>query len=533
MYVYVYAHAHAHARNKAVSGRGLVLDDVALAVAVVKARERQEATHRQASVLSRVESDFLAFLTELVYVHDPPPGLGFIKWEPWPHLEELANTITSTPHLVILKSRQLGLSWFFAAYALWTAMFKPGALVLMLSQGEDEAKELLGKVRKIHSQLPEGIRPKVIKDIEEQLSVQSQGGGVDSTIMALPSTTKAGSGYTATLVICDEHAKHPYAATNFAALEPTINAGAQFISVSTARGPGNYFHSLYQNAKAKLSTFNPLFFHAQLRPGRDDAWYESTKKSYVGDSAHLFYENYPRSDTEAFVTTVGLAVFDKDAMERLVGGIKAPISIKKERYGEIAYYQMPVPGRQYVCGSDVSYGLSAPDKAVSQILDWRTGYLVASLYGNFPPDQLMDATTDLCVEYNDALLGFEENGIGQLAERRLQDIGYQNVYFRDWEEARGKGVRPSKMGWHTGANRHLMVSELSEAVRTGELDVVDEGTVGEMRTFVFRWGKPQAAEGCHDDRVMALAIAWQMRQSPYVFPSSSGRIRTRRFIGER
>lgn len=509
-------------------------DDIALAVASLKIKMQKELAKSNEAVIARVRGDFLAFMNELVYVHDPPPGRGFVKWESWPHLEELSRTLPSHQHIVVLKGRQLGLSWCLAAYALWVAMFKPGAMILLLSQGQKEAKEFKDKVVKVHSQLPDGIRTKVVKNIEEEFRLMSVDGGdsVPSTIMVLPSTANAGSGFTATLVVCDEHAKHPYATVNYAALEPTINAGGQFVSVSTANGIGNFFYNLYQNAKSRTNDFHQYFFHAQMRPGRDDEWYEATKRSYTGETAYLFSQEYPRNDAEAFITTSGRPVFDVEALERLLSGVKTPIRTENYEYGSCLYYKDPVPGKAYVAGTDVCYGLSSPDGACTQILDARTGTHVASLYGFFPPEQLADYSIALCHEYNDALWGLEDNGVGQFAVRRALDIGYGNLFYRDAVESRAQGKRPTKAGWHTGSNRHDAIAEFAEGVRTGEFDTQDEGTIGEMRTFIFLWGKPQAATGAHDDRVMATAIAWQMRQQPGAI-GGRGPARSRRFIKRR
>jgi hypothetical protein len=56
-----------------------------------------------------------------------------------------------------------------------------------------------------------------------------------------------------------------------------------------------------------------------------------------------------------------------------------------------------------------------------------------------------------------------------------------------------------------------MLDDLAMLVRGNRIDIPSKDIVREMVTFVT-WpnGKPMAEEGCHDDRVIALAIAHQM-----------------------
>jgi phage terminase large subunit len=82
--------------------------------------------------------------------------------------------------------------------------------------------------------------------------------------------------------------------------------------------------------------------------------------------------------------------------------------------------------------------------------------------------------------------------------------------------ARGMNRRSNeigqRLGWITDSTSRMpMLDDLAAAVRNGQLEVPSRDLVREMVTFVV-WenGKPMAEEGTHDDRVIALAIAYQM-----------------------
>ena len=112
------------------------------------------------ALAQRYFSDFLDY----VQVLEPPPGRGVIAFERWNHLVEVCQNLDEQKLIVWLKSRQTGASWLLAAYSLWTAMYKEGALVLLLSQGEEESKVLLSKSRVIYGRLPDGLKAKLGTD---------------------------------------------------------------------------------------------------------------------------------------------------------------------------------------------------------------------------------------------------------------------------------------------------------------------------------------------------------------------------------
>ncbi len=469
--------------------------------------------------VDRLSKSFPTFLKEEVWILDPPPGRGVIKWEAWGYLEKFAGEITTKRRWSILKARQLGFSWLLAAYAVWVTGFQRGARVLMTSQGQKEATELLEKAGFVYDHLDPMIKPRVTARNTEELAFGYNLSGTE----ALPSTDKSGSSYTASVVIADEHAKHPYAELNFAAIEPTINAGGQFISVSSAFGSGNLFHQTYQQAKDGLNGFEPRFFGCFLRPGRDEGWYEETKRVYASNpklGLQLFHQEYPRTDDEAFEMTQGVPYFERESIDRMKAQVREPLRVERDDLGYLKVWQDPLPGEAYVVGTDVSYGLETPDAGVSQIIKWRTGELVASLWGHYPPDVLVSKTLQICQRYGRFFWGLETNGVGEFALRQAQLLGatqHAQFYHRDWEKARKEHKVPQKAGWYTDENsRPVMLGEFAQALRSGACVLYDQETVGECNSFIVLKNKPQAAEGCHDDRVMALAIAWQMRQCPMV-----------------
>ena len=57
-----------------------------------------------------------------------------IKYEMWPHLVEFIKAIFKYQQVIVLKSKQIGVSWTLAALALWWC-YKMGGNVIMISKG--------------------------------------------------------------------------------------------------------------------------------------------------------------------------------------------------------------------------------------------------------------------------------------------------------------------------------------------------------------------------------------------------------------
>ncbi len=154
--------------------------------------------------------------------------------------------------IIILKARQLGISWICCGYVLWRCLFQPGQLVLLFSKSQDDADELLRRVKVLYERLPEWLLracPSVVKDNTTVLAWSN-----GSRVRSLPATKSAGRSLTASVVVLDEAAFLVWADVLYGALKPTIDGGGQLIILSTANGIGNLFHRLWTRAVEALTT---------------------------------------------------------------------------------------------------------------------------------------------------------------------------------------------------------------------------------------------------------------------------------------
>ena len=239
------------------------------------------------------------FIRDSVIIDDAQgDGLGVMPFDLWPKQEELLDAIGSERLLLILKARQLGISWLVCAYALWLCMYRPGRVVLAFSKGQEEANELTRRVTVMYERLPEVIRaahPMTKANTEEAAWANG------SRFKSMPATPGAGRTFTASLAIMDEAAFMAYADKLYTSMKPTIDGGGQLIILSTANGRANLFYKLCERAQQGLGQFAFQFLPWQARPGRDAAWYAATEADAI--DATLMKQEYPATPEEAFEAT--------------------------------------------------------------------------------------------------------------------------------------------------------------------------------------------------------------------------------------
>lgn len=178
--------------------------------------------------------------------------------------------------------------------------------------------------------------------------------------------------------------------------------------------------------------------------------------------------------------------------------------------GPIRIYKEPEPGRPYVIGGDTAGDGS--DYFVGQVLDNVSGAQVCTLRHQYEEDTYSRQMFCLGRYYNDALLGIEVN-FSTYPVKLLQLMGYKNLYVREIPDEYTGALRRS-FGFRTSpVTRPLILGELVKRMRDTEAkDLSDQTTISEMLTFIRNDKlRAEAAEGEHDDTVMALAIAHHIR----------------------
>jgi hypothetical protein len=229
----------------------------------------------------------------------------------WKEQKEALEGIQSHKRTIILKARQLGISWLVLHYAAWMLVTMKGRLVIGLSKSETEAMELVRRIATVilrnmpeliaeKGNIPEGWTGAWFENTALVLKVHHPD-GPDSTFQCFASSENAARSFTADLLIFDEWAFQQFDRSIWQAAYPVINRAnsGQVIGVSTIKR-GSLFEELYTTE----NNFYKIFIPWSADPSRDEKWYAETKKE-MGD---LMQSEYPASVEEA-LTVPGGAFF--------------------------------------------------------------------------------------------------------------------------------------------------------------------------------------------------------------------------------
>lgn len=165
---------------------------------------------------------------------------------------------------------------------------------------------------------------------------------------------------------------------------------------------------------------------------------------------------------------------------------------------------------QYCVGGDTAG--EGSDYFTAHVLDARTGIQVAHLRHQFDADQYTRQMYCLGRYYGNALIGIEAN-FDSYPIKELQRLGYWNQYAREAQDTY-TGKTEKRFGFKTTSlTRPTAISRLIEVVREHCDTINDKATLEELLTIIRNEkGRIEAPQGGHDDEMMGLAIAHQIRE---------------------
>lgn len=315
----------------------------------------------------------------------------FILWE-----EQKQALIDFENHRlnIVLKARQLGITWLALNYAARLLLCRPGRTVLGMSRSEDEAKELIRRMCVIFRNMPTLVKEKGNVTSEWQksspwfestaLSITiHRHGKPDSVMQCFASSGDAGRSFTADLFLIDEWAAQPNAESIWGSIFPTINrpTGGQLIGIST-----NQRGTLFERLWTDENNFYKIFIPWYADPKRTDEWYRETRKT-IGDV--LMAQEYPATAEEA-LNTPGGAFFPEVTDRSML--TNEPLRGQVVTYFVMDYGLDMFAGyfinRDSFGNSQVVVEIYVPDKTVGEasaiIKDYAKDYNVALYLA--PPD---------------------------------------------------------------------------------------------------------------------------------------------------
>lgn len=248
----------------------------------------------------------------------------------WPEQIDVLRAFHLHRRIVVLKARQLGLTWLALHHALWLMQFcreTPRARILCMSKQGDDAAKLLKRARKMAALMPPYLRlPEDQETRRSNTQFKLQGRG---SMESLPGTPDAARSETAALILMDEGAfyrNQGFAAT-WTAAQPTLGKNGTAIVISTGNGPpeapgdGQGYAELWTRAQSGDKGLHAIFLPSRTDPRRTEAWRKETADTYLEPID--FEAEYPETEEQALAGVSGTKVY-------LPAGINAAEAVGRE-----------------------------------------------------------------------------------------------------------------------------------------------------------------------------------------------------------
>jgi hypothetical protein len=450
---------------------------------------------------------------------------------------------------IVLKARQQGITTIIEALFFAECVLRPNTTSALVAHDLDSATKIFEIARLFVAKLPPAAKRLAggdpVRESRREL-VWPNG----SRLWVGSAESKAGRfghGLTVQNLHCSEVARWSQPEEAMVALFEAVPAEGCIVLESTPNG-FNHFHDLWIGAAG--SRFTRFFF-----TWWDNPEYWSPPPSNMGaltaeerqlverhglslaqiqwrrekqrDLRERFKEQYPEDDISCFLASTR-AVFDLAALQQMAARIAAEaapevVPALPAKDGKVLgvaparllVWQRPQVGTECVIGADVGEGLAGGDASCAIVLERRSGEQVAELHGRVPPDRFGHLLDALGRWYNRALLAVERNNHGHSTLNTLRNVcHYPRLYCHVRYDARA-GAQPV-LGWPTDqSTKPILVDDLAAAIAQGAVLIHSRALIDELMTFVVTdTGSQEAQQGCHDDRVIALGIAWQVRKRP-------------------
>ena len=465
---------------------------------------------------------------------------------------------------IALKYRQAGVSTVTSAWASKRLVFakksKPEK-ILIIANKLDTAVEMANKVRAFVEQWPSwlgvGFSPE--KNAARHFKLTN-----GCEVKAVATSKDALRGYTPTILIFDEAAYIDADEDFWSACMASLSTGGKVIVISTPNGFDPIYYSIYSQAIKGMNDFKitEMFWFRDPRYSKDlklikcddIIHYMLNRGDYKDDEITLDYSNIKVSDrnfeeikeklnqgykaySSWFESMSKKLKFDKRKISQELecnflgsgDNVIPPETMKKIKDnfikepenkfmgGVLWQWKEPVAGHRYIMGMDVSRG-DSEDFTTFIIVDFDEREQVLEYIAKVPPDIVAEIAYKWATMYNAFIVTDITGGMGVATSRKLQELGYKNLYI--------DGINPAdKWKWDPKQNdkipginfnskRVLIVQAFEEALRFG-FAVRSQRLFNELNTFVYVNGRPDHQKGQHDDLIMALAMAIYVGESSF------------------
>jgi hypothetical protein len=435
---------------------------------------------------------------------------------------ELIDLIERNRYVLVLKSRQIGISTIIQAYAAWLTVFYDNVVVGLISKDGKEATDFARSIRGIIEKLPDWMKPprgmlgRGFAKRTEQSFILTNGSKVFASTVNPNAPDKTLRGKAITLLVIDEAAFVNHIDTAWTSLVPALStnqmqarkAGIPYgtVVLSTPNktiGVGQWYFQRYLSSISKDDIFTPFIIHWKMikELAEDATWYKTQCSLFDNDPRRIAQELELK-----FLPAEG-SFFEAETVERMQDSVVEPIETMRLFNGEVWKFAQPIPDRYYIMGVD-----TAPehgrDKSAITIWDYQTMEQVWEYQGKLKVMDFIKVVEVGLTQYP-GLVVVESNSYGNQVVESLNASEFSIMLYK---EKRGKNTFVPGLSTNP-QTRPLMIdalysylTEFPEIVKSKRLALELTGLVSKKS------GKVEADIGCTDDIALATACCMYVRK---------------------
>jgi hypothetical protein len=453
------------------------------------------------------------------------PVKGLIPFALFPYQEELIEEFLQNRFNIVLKARQLGISWLTSAFCLWLMFFHRNKMIMSVSTKEKIAAKILEKVKYQYKYLPQFMKDWNPIETDNNTKIRLSNG---SEIVAETTTSDSGRSYSLSLLIIDEAAYVDNLDGDkglWTAISPTLATGGRAIAFSSPSGASGWFYDVYtkatENKNRGPGDWVPHKLMWWVHPDRDDEWFEQ--------QAALLSPKALAQEMSCDFSASGDTVVSSDDLIDLKRFLNLICEETEEQYKTPMFktsiernywiWKKAESNHSYVMGVDTARG-DGKDFSTFHIMDVITNEVVAEYQGKVPHDIFAEIIYSAGKEYNFPLLAVEKN-MGDAVLMKLREMDYPNLYCQkrgtsEYVPYRNLTYDKSAiLGFVTsGRSKELIIAKMEEYIRSRRVKLYSERLLDELQSFIWdETGKATAKGGANDDLVMSFAITCWLRET--------------------
>jgi len=511
--------------------------------------------------LKTYEHDFTSFAKDNIKIITKDARAGFVDFDFNACQSEITKALdkqlaeTGKVRAIILKARQQGISTYCAGRVFWKTYFTPHARSVVMAHDSATSDALFNMSRNIIKNMNPAYRPNEVKSNAKEIVISAPHFPKDaygerpvgSYRLYTAGSPEAGRGTTPTIAHLSEVAFWTHDEKILAGLFQGISEapGTEVIIESTANGAQGEFYRLWKGAVAGENEYLPLFLPWFSTPeywreppenfersSEEDLLVEQFdlndgqlywRRLKIAEGGELkFRQEYPATPDEAFITA-GSSVFNPEKTARLV-----PVepdrrmnfdfmssSWEPSKEGNLHLWGYPDWDSNYIVSADVALGVGQ-DYSTAVVLDINRKVIALYRDNRIDPSKFGDLLFYLGRYFNNALLVVESNSMGVATLSRLAQMNYVNLYKQtkissiSKEEGQVPGFRTTQV------TKPHIIGNLKNAVENDDIWIASKVMIQELKDYISTdSGRTEAAPGCHDDTVMAAAIALEALRTHY------------------